>query len=30
MSYLGNGKIFWQNTWINPEALRGGFFAMKF
>ncbi|GGQ27475.1 hypothetical protein GCM10009411_29030 [Shewanella litoralis] len=31
MSYTGNSKIYWQNTWFaDVSVLRGGIFAMKF
>ncbi len=30
MSYLGNNHTYWQHTWFNTEALRGGLFAMSF
>lgn len=30
MSYTGNSKIYWQNTWFaDVTVLRGGIFAMK-
>ncbi|MGK0410253.1 MAG: hypothetical protein ACJASB_002415 [Shewanella psychromarinicola] len=30
MSYTGNSKFYWQNTWFaDVTVLRGGIFAMK-
>ncbi len=28
--YQGNETLYWQNTWFNAEALRGGLFTLKF
>lgn len=30
MSYTGSKHIYWQNTWLNADVLRGGLFAMNF
>ncbi len=29
MSYTGMQYVYWQNTWFNTDALRGGLFAMS-
>jgi hypothetical protein len=30
MSYTGKNTFYWQSTWFDTDALRGGLFAMKF
>ncbi|CAM3465380.1 hypothetical protein SHPE106448_15400 [Shewanella pealeana] len=30
MSYTGQTSIYWQNTWLDSNVLRGGLYAMTF
>ncbi len=30
MSYTGSQHFYWQNSWLCPQALQGGLFAMTF
>lgn len=28
--YTGNEKIYWQNTWFDAQAIKGGLYTLSF